>query len=402
MRLTMLTTSFPRSPDDDASIFIRRIAEALSAKEVEGNIIVPFDSSEPATEHVGRFEVRRYRYGVFSKGKLAFGAGIMPNLRANPLLITQVPPFLLAMAYHGLKLSRKADLIHAQWLASGIAAWAVHCMSGKPYVVSLLGEDAKLIKLKGLSLLWGLVLRGSAAVTAVNAQVLKEIQSRFSISKERCFHISTGVSVPRASQEAISQALEKYQLTFSAPFLLAIARVIPLKGIHHALKIISEPTLKDFHLVVAGGKDDFSYYGTLEKLANELGIRDRVHFIGRASPNDIPALLHAAAGFISASSYEGRPNAVMEALAAGCLTIVSDIPQHRELVRDQENGLLVNVEATAGTANKIKETLASPTLVAALQQNAINSMAENSWDACASALLSAYQLAKGNNRFPQA
>jgi glycosyltransferase involved in cell wall biosynthesis len=390
MRLTMLTTSFPRSSEDDASIFIRRIAEALSAKEAGGNIIVPLDSREPETEHIGLFEIRRYRYGIFSKGKLAFGSGIMPNLRANPFLVLQVPLFLLAMAYHGFRLSRKTDLIHAQWLASGIAAWLIHLATGKPYVVSLLGEDAKLIKLKALSPLWHLVLRAAAAVTAVNSQVLEEIQTRFSISKERCFHISTGVSIPSVSQEQVSEVLRKYNLSFTAPFLLAVARVIPLKGIHHALNIIGEPALKDIYLVVAGGKDDLSYYETLEKLADELGIRERVHFIGRVSPNDIPALLYGAAGFVSASSYEGRPNAVMESLAAGCLTIVSDIAPHRELVRDQENGLLVNVEDSISTAKRIQDTLTNPALLTAIQQNAKTSMAENSWDACASALISAY------------
>jgi glycosyltransferase involved in cell wall biosynthesis len=141
---------------------------------------------------------------------------------------------------------------------------------------------------------------------------------------------------------------------------------------------------------VAGGKDDLSYYETLEKLADELGIRERVHFIGRVSPNDIPALLYGAAGFVSASSYEGRPNAVMESLAAGCLTIVSDIAPHRELVRDQENGLLVNVEDSISTAKRIQDTLTNPALLTAIQQNAKTSMAENSWDACASALISAY------------
>jgi glycosyltransferase involved in cell wall biosynthesis len=391
LRVTMLTTSFPRFSGDDASIFIRRIVEALSKRNVSGTVIVPLDSRESISESAESFIVKRYRYGLFRQGSLAFGAGIMPNLRANPLLLGQVPLFLCAMAFHGARTARSTDLIHAQWLASGIAAWGIKFFTGKPYVVSLLGEDAKLIQRNLLRPLLGFVLRAAGAVTAVNSEVLEQVRVRFSIPKERCHHISTGVSIPSVSEEQISQAFERYKIPSSAPYLLSIARVIPLKGIHHLLKLMREPALEKMHLVVAGGNDEAAYTAQLDEQAKALGITERVHLIGRVSPSEIPALLHGAKAFISASSYEGRPNAVMESLAAGCLTIVSDISAHRELIRNEENGLVINIDNLSLAAERIHQALEDGPKLERLKRKARESMAENSWEACADALITAYR-----------
>jgi len=390
-RITMLTTSFPRFADDDASIFILRIVEALSQKGIGGEVIVPLDANEPPNATIGLFSIKRYRYGLFKKGALAFGAGIMPNLRSRRSLVSQIPLFLGMMSLKAGRALQKDSVLHAQWLASGVAAWAVHLFTRKPYIISLLGEDAKLIKSAILRPLLRPVLRSAAAVTAVNSAVLRDLQTNFSLLPERCHFISTGVAVPKVLEEEIGQTLDRYGLEKSRPFLLSVARVIPLKGIHHLIRLIAEPALSKLDLVVAGGSEDAAYVKSLTEQAQALGVAARVHLIGRARPRDIPALLQGAAAFASASSYEGRPNAVMESLAAGCVTLVSNIPPHIELVTDGKSGLVVQIEDAPKSAERLASILGDATQIEKMRLEAVKSMAENSWEACADAFIQVYQ-----------
>ncbi len=61
---------------------------------------------------------------------------------------------------------------------------------------------------------------------------------------------------------------------------------------------------------------------------------------GRWMAASVWALMKKASVFVSLSAYEGCPNTVMEAMACGCPIIVSDIPEHREIL-DEQSALFV-------------------------------------------------------------
>jgi glycosyltransferase involved in cell wall biosynthesis len=77
----------------------------------------------------------------------------------------------------------------------------------------------------------------------------------------------------------------------------------------------------------------------LEALARELGVADRVEFLGSVS--SIVPQLRWADVLVLPSYVEGIPRIVMEAFAAGVPVIASDIPGTRELVENMRTGLLV-------------------------------------------------------------
>jgi len=70
----------------------------------------------------------------------------------------------------------------------------------------------------------------------------------------------------------------------------------------------------------------------LNALAAELAVEDSVFFAGFRA--DAWAWIKSASVFVSASRFEGQPNAVLEAAAAGTPQVLSDIPMHREAVGD--------------------------------------------------------------------
>jgi len=92
----------------------------------------------------------------------------------------------------------------------------------------------------------------------------------------------------------------------------------------------------------------------LEGLATRLGLKSRVRFLGIRA--DVWPLMRAAALVVNPSAFEGCPNVVLEAMAAGRPLVVSDIPAHRELL-DEQAAWLVDFEDPDAVAVAIEEAL---------------------------------------------
>ena len=71
------------------------------------------------------------------------------------------------------------------------------------------------------------------------------------------------------------------------------------------------------------------------------------------------AVMKSAAVFVSPALFEGSPNVVLEAMACGVPLVVSDIPEHRELL-DESSALLVRPEAATDLAEAIAAVLGDP------------------------------------------
>src|SRR5256712_11840564 len=94
-------------------------------------------------------------------------------------------------------------------------------------------------------------------------------------------------------------------------------------------------------MVVGGFTEEHysdQYYRTL--LAAYPDIRDRVHFTGEVTWDQVPTYLAAADIFVFPSKFEGMPNALLEAMAGALPVVVSDIPPHRELIQHGRTGFL--------------------------------------------------------------
>ena len=71
---------------------------------------------------------------------IAYGHGVVGNLRRRPWLWLFVPAMLVSFARAARRAARDADVVHAHWLPSGLAAAA----TGRPFVVQLWGTDVAL------------------------------------------------------------------------------------------------------------------------------------------------------------------------------------------------------------------------------------------------------------------
>ena len=101
MKVLVLTTSYPRGPDDVAGVFVRDAVEHLRGAGVDVEVVSP-----ASFRHYG----------------LAYGHGIVGNLRRRPWLALALPLFLASYARAARKAARDVDLVHAHWLPSALPA----------------------------------------------------------------------------------------------------------------------------------------------------------------------------------------------------------------------------------------------------------------------------------------
>jgi len=141
-----------------------------------------------------------------------------------------------------------------------------------------------------------------------------------------------------------------------------VAHLVPVKGhptLLHALAKVPEA-----RLVLAGKPMDQDYVASLNQIAAELKITDRVHFLGPVQ--DVPALLNeldiAVLPTWAKWRMEGCPVSLLEAMSCGKACVATDIPGSRDLIENGNSGLLVPAEDSDALAASLQQLAASPDL----------------------------------------
>jgi glycosyltransferase involved in cell wall biosynthesis len=98
----------------------------------------------------------------------------------------------------------------------------------------------------------------------------------------------------------------------------------------------------------------------LERLAAQLGVAERVKFLGEVQ--DVGALLATAQVFVHPSNTEGLSNAMLEAMGEGVPVVASAVGATPELVKDGETGLLVPPDSLDALTSAVGRLLADPQL----------------------------------------
>ena len=106
----------------------------------------------------------------------------------------------------------------------------------------------------------------------------------------------------------------------------------------------------------------------LQALARQLGVLDAVCFAGQR--DDVPALLRASQYFVLPSLWEGMPNVVLEAMAAGVPLVATLVEGVLELIEPDRTGLVVRVGNTAEIAAALNRLLRASDLSLQLAQAA--------------------------------
>jgi glycosyltransferase involved in cell wall biosynthesis len=122
-------------------------------------------------------------------------------------------------------------------------------------------------------------------------------------------------------------------------------------------RVISAGVDVEYRLLGRGPLQD-----DLEALSRDLGIADRVAFVGHHPPATIAAHLRSAAVYAAASRSDGASASLFEAMACGAFPVVSDIPANAEWIEHGTNGFLASSDDPIAFAEMLKEALNRPDL----------------------------------------
>jgi glycosyltransferase involved in cell wall biosynthesis/predicted Ser/Thr protein kinase len=197
--------------------------------------------------------------------------------------------------------------------------------------------------------------RGVDRYLAVSHGIANELVDRLDWPREKIDVVYNAVDLARVEVKAPPGLCGELGGGDGHPLVLTPARLDPQKG--HRVLFEAIPQIPDATFLLAGEGPERE---PLEALAAQLGIAERVRFLGRRE--DVPELLGACDVFALPSLYEGSSLAVLEAMAAGIPIVSSAIGGTDELVEDDRSGLLVAPGDAGALAAALRRVIGNPAL----------------------------------------
>jgi glycosyltransferase involved in cell wall biosynthesis len=206
-----------------------------------------------------------------------------------------------------------------------------------------------------------IMLRPLRRILAVSDEVRRGYAGALRVPASRLAVVRNAIRVPppgRLGDPALRAALVRGRPEY---VVLTPARLHAQKG--HAYLIAAAVQVPDATFVLAG---DGPLRGELEARARELGVADRVLFLGERT--DVPDLLAAADLVVLPSLFEGLPVSVLEAMAAERPVIATAIGGTDEAVAHERSGLLVPARDPEALASAIRRVRSDAVLSRRLAQ----------------------------------
>jgi len=334
LKILSLTSTFPRSKNDYINPCILELNQNLS-DDFDIFVVAPHTQIAKKTERIGKVRVFRFQYfWPPALERLAYGNGIINNLKSNLLLYLQIPFFLLAEYFAAKKIinRKKIDVIHAHWLLpSGLVGLYLKKFYKVPLLITSHGSDINNITGPLGKYILGAVIKKSNFLTVVSRQLKNSAMS---------LHLKTPT---RIITMGVNTALykPKRKKTKRGKTILLAGRLLEEKGFGNvisALPLILKkiPEVKLFIAGVGQYKDD------LVTLAQKLGVQNSVEFLGSIDNKKMPELLNQTDLFIFPSvGREGSPVVILEAGSAGLPIIASKVGGAPEIIIDGKTGILI-------------------------------------------------------------
>jgi len=277
------------------------------------------------------------------------------NFRKSILAKLQLPLFMLSFFLKSLSLCGKVDVLHAQWIPSGVIAALVKKITGKPVVLYVHGATVFLGLFKSLT---GFALRNADFVFFNSSYTKRKALEIAQV--ENCAVLSPGIDVQRFSgNRGKGFVRKKHGIATSAPVVFSLGRLVERKGFEYLIRAM-QSVKSNAVLVLAGS-------GPMEKelkdLTRRLGLENRVVFAGRIPAKELPLYYADCNVFVlpaivdSKGDTEGLGMVLAEAMASGKPVIASRVGGIPDVVVDKVNGFLVEQKKPKELAQKINTLL---------------------------------------------
>jgi teichuronic acid biosynthesis glycosyltransferase TuaC len=396
LKVLFLTSSYPRSPDDTASVFVRYLAEQLADRGLVVYVLAPANGKGGKTVE-GRVTVYRFQYFPVALQALAYGSGIMSNLKRSPWLWLQVPFFVLSMAYRLLHLIRKQKpaLVHAHWiLPQGFIGALAKLILGTPLITTAHGADTFALRGPVSTRIKRFIIAMSDAWTANTPATASAIGPLAALPKPIVIPMGVNIELFAGGNPAKLRAL----LAENEFLLLFVGRLVEKKGCHNLLQAFSllPSNLRErTTLWIIGDGDQKS---RLEASAKNLGIAHKVRFWGTLPNEQLPDF-YAAADLVAAPSVEaasgdteGQGVVLLEAFAARTCVVTTRVGGIDNVVTDGVTGRVLKPGQPRLIADAVERLLRDATERERLAENAFRKVQRvYGWDRVAAQFETLYR-----------
>ena len=284
----------------------------------------------------------------------------------------------------------RVDLVDAHFgYPDGVGCVRAARSRGLPVFVTIRGLEAERVKLPSV---------GAQLVRSLN-DATGCISVSHSLRQTMIDHGVAGANIeviPNAVERQIFRPASRAEARATlglAPDRRTITSVgHQIRGKRHHVLVRAFASLRHSHpdvdLAVVGGADyEPDTPATLRSLVDELGLSDRVRFVGAVAPPTVATWLQASEIFALATAREGCCNAVLEALATGLPVVTTPVGDNPYYVKDELNGLLTPVDDVESMANALSRALARSWDSQAISRG----LEVGTWQEVATSVLSTFQ-----------
>jgi len=348
MRITIITTSYPRYLGDGTAPFVKSIAQGLVNLGNDVEVVAPYDVKVEATSPED-IKVHRFRYIWPDQWHIMGHARTLhSDLRLHPAAFLLLPLFLLFSTVRLWRVvtENQSQLIYTHWiLPNGVPGAIVSAIKKIPLAISLHGSDVYLAKKNPFfRFVARAIMKRADVVTACSEEMY---QDAIKLGAEQKIHLLAWGADPdrftpdqKSQVEVASLRTANNEIVFSS-----LGRLVHKKGFHLLLRAMSDVLkVHPSTLLIIGGEGPLR-----ESLLNEarkMGIEKHVTLLGRIPWNQVPDFLHQADVFVLPSiqdergNVDGLPTVLLEAMSTGKPVIASRIGGVPLVIENDANGLV--------------------------------------------------------------
>lgn len=355
-RLLSLSTLYPNAHTPQFGTFVARSLEALAARD---------DWEVTAINPIGIPPLALGRYRALAAAAVdGIENGLevhRPSFLLLPHMGGRINPSMIARAVlplaRRLHAERPFDLVDAQFFyPDGPAAAWIAGQLGLPYAIKARGSDIGYWGAKPYARAQMIEAAAGARGLLAVSQALREDMIALGMPPGRIAVHYTGLDRDRFRPLAHSGLRTKLgaqlgiALGETDKLVATVGALIDRKG--QDLVIGAVASIPGTRLLLVGRGEDEKH---LRGLAADLGVAERVHFLGSVDHDLLPVILSAADAMALPSKKEGLANAWVEAIACGTPIVISDAGGARELVTGPEAGFVVprTIEAIAAALRRL-------------------------------------------------
>lgn len=217
--------------------------------------------------------------------------------------------------------------------------------------------------------LYRAVARGVARSTAVSPAVRRVLCEELGFDAARTEVLANGIDTAHYAAAGAAGAARRRELGIddATRVVVGVGRLVPNKGqrdVIEAMTVLRSSCPAAILLLLGDGPQR----AELEARIADLGLQPHAQLLG--ARDDVAAHLAMADVFVLASSAEGVPLALLEAMAAGTPIVATAVPGTVDIIRDGDNGLLVPYRDPSALAAALTRLLLDRELAARLAASA--------------------------------